>query len=66
MPLYEYRCSGCGDSFEKLVRNTSKPVEILCPSCGSDDVKKLLSTFATHTGGSRPVAPSSSCSTGGG
>jgi putative FmdB family regulatory protein len=51
MPLYEYRCSECATSFEKLVRSWTEVV--LCPSCASAQVEKQLSTFAfAGTGGS--------------
>lgn len=56
MPLYEYRCRGCGVRFERLVRSTSssstggtataQQPAILCPKCQSDQVERLLSAFA--------------------
>jgi putative FmdB family regulatory protein len=50
MPLYEYTCRGCGNRFELLVRKADVPA---CPSCGSQDLEKLLSgpaikSDATH------------------
>ena len=44
MPLYEYRCGGCGRLFERLVRSWNEAVE--CPSCASGEVEKQVSTFA--------------------
>ena len=41
MPIFEYRCSECGDEFELLVLNSS-PVPG-CPSCESQDIEKLMS-----------------------
>ena len=41
MPIFEYRCSACGDEFEHLVLDSS-PVPG-CPSCGSEDIEKLMS-----------------------
>jgi putative FmdB family regulatory protein len=41
MPIFEYRCSGCGDEFEQLVLHSSPVPE--CPSCGSRDIEKLMS-----------------------
>ena len=41
MPVFEYRCSTCGDEFEHLVLNSS-PVPG-CPSCESQDIEKLMS-----------------------
>jgi putative FmdB family regulatory protein len=56
MPLYEYVCQSCGERFEKLVRNTTNSVEIICPSCASAAVKRALSTFAT-SGGAESASP---------
>jgi putative FmdB family regulatory protein len=44
MPIYEYACRGCGEEFETLVRGAAAPE---CPSCGSTDLEKKLSVFAT-------------------
>ena len=42
MPIYEYRCSNCGERVEVLVRSeTSAPPT--CPNCGSTLLDKLLS-----------------------
>ncbi|MEI6667577.1 MAG: zinc ribbon domain-containing protein [Acidobacteriota bacterium] len=51
MPLFEYRCSDCGNGFEFLVRGETEPV---CPACRSQKVEKQLSVFAV--GGSAPKA----------
>lgn len=43
MPLFEYRCNRCNKITELLVRSGSeKPV---C-ECGSDDLHRVMSTFA--------------------
>jgi len=47
MPLYEYRCEKCGESFEKLRRMTDADQAIACPRCDSEEVVRLLSNFAT-------------------
>jgi len=47
MPLYEYVCSDCHASFEKLVRRLGDAVD--CPSCRSSAVDKQLSSFAVGT-----------------
>ncbi|HAW89823.1 MAG TPA: FmdB family transcriptional regulator [Gemmatimonadetes bacterium] len=41
MPIFEYRCPGCLDEFESLVLNSSPAPG--CPSCGSQDLEKLMS-----------------------
>ncbi len=63
MPIFEYRCDGCGGEFEELVRSSDETVP--CPDCGSEEVSRKLSVFAfKSTGSDRPSASSahSSCS----
>ena len=47
MPIFEYRCSGCGGEFESLVLNSSPAPE--CPSCGSQDLEKMMSLSSVST-----------------
>lgn len=68
MPIYEYRCSVCGERFEKLVRTNSNPVEIRCPNCNAEKVERQVSVFGVSTGssgGSFTSAPSCAPSGGG-
>jgi len=53
MPIYEYRCSGCGHKFEELSRSAVE-AEPKCPKCGSKEVKKTYSPFASHGGCGAP------------
>ena len=68
MPIYEYRCDGCGNKFEKLVRASSPAVA--CPTCGGDKLEREYSTFSAQMGGakasSQPCAPmpSGGCGSG--
>jgi putative FmdB family regulatory protein len=54
MPLYEYKCSGCGHQFEVLVLKAAQPVA--CPSCASDSVERMLSMFAVSSESSRQAS----------
>jgi putative FmdB family regulatory protein len=45
VPIYEYRCRTCGDSFEKLMRRGSDE-QPACPSCGQADTDRLISAIA--------------------
>jgi putative FmdB family regulatory protein len=47
MPLYEYRCCGCGREFELLILPGSPPVA--CPDCAGESVERLLSLFAVSS-----------------
>jgi putative FmdB family regulatory protein len=46
MPLYEYRCSKCGRTFERIQKFSDKPAA-KCPECGGRS-KRLLSAPAIH------------------
>jgi len=50
MPTYEYRCNGCDTVFEKVLRlsdrTRKKPT---CPSCKSEDVERVFSSFFANT-----------------
>ena len=54
MPLYEYICESCGEASELLVANHR--VNPACPKCGLRKLQRQLSTFAAHSGSSRPCA----------
>ena len=46
MPIFDFRCKGCGHDFEALVRHHDAPA---CPSCRSHDLERLLSSFAVSS-----------------
>ena len=57
MPIYEYKCESCGQTFEKLVF-TSDNEGIECPQCSDIKVKKLLSsTCHINSSGGGGCAP---------
>ena len=68
MPLYEFRCSDCSHDFEELVRSMAAVDQVKCPSCGSGQVHKRVSSFAARVtgagGGPFSAASDSSCATG--
>ena len=47
MPIYEYRCDDCGESFEKFVRSMSRAFQVECPECHSKNCKKSISLFGS-------------------
>ena len=51
MPIYEYRCSDCGFQDEYL-QKVSEPPMALCPSCGHESLRKLLSPAGFQLKGS--------------
>ena len=46
MPMYEYRCKDCGNRYEMLRRMQDADRDLECPACQSQDIERLLSTFA--------------------
>lgn len=48
MPIYEYRCTVCGETTEVLVRSTM--ITPLCPGCGNPLTNKLFSVPNILTG----------------
>ncbi len=61
MPIFEYKCSACGGDFELLVHSDTK---IACPECGSAQIGKKLSLFASHVSHTDTAEPV--CHTGSG
>jgi putative FmdB family regulatory protein len=59
MPIYEFVCMRCEGRFEKLLRMSD--AEPPCPTCGTSEVRRQLSVFAT---GSRAAAGASAASGG--
>jgi putative FmdB family regulatory protein len=65
MPIYEFVCENCFEEFEELVSFNKPTVGLTCPACGSDLVRKVISTFAPLNGGTRSAIGAlsqSSCS----
>ena len=50
MPIYEYRCTQCGCSFEQLVMSARDP-DPQCPTCCTEKVEKLISAGAIRPQG---------------
>ena len=64
MPIFEYTCKKCGKDFEALVQPGSP---VACAGCGSTQLKKKFSVFATKTGGAAEAAmPGCACGCAGG
>jgi putative FmdB family regulatory protein len=64
MPIYAYRCERCEERFEQLVPLRAGHPPVTCPRCGTQEIRKLLSTFAT-TENTRSTRQSSCAPTGG-
>ena len=47
MPIYEYECRGCNRRVSLLVRSLASQEAPRCPRCGSVELSRLMSRFAT-------------------
>ena len=63
MPIYEYQCEECSERFDKFVRSMLAKVDVECPACGSAQVNKAFSTFASRgsNGGTATMAADPTC-----
>jgi putative FmdB family regulatory protein len=43
MPLYDFRCRSCGETFEARTSVDALPG---CPHCGADETERQLTSFA--------------------
>lgn len=51
MPIYEYRCEGCGHELEKMQKLSDAPLTD-CPACGRPSLKKVISPVGFRLKGS--------------
>jgi putative FmdB family regulatory protein len=49
MPLYEFKCVGCGHEFEELVPYKDRDAEQSCKRCGTVSERKVASLFGVHS-----------------
>jgi putative FmdB family regulatory protein len=47
MPMYEYRCEGCGEGFEIVQAMSARAEDTVCPHCKAKKAVRLLSAFAS-------------------
>jgi putative FmdB family regulatory protein len=51
MPIYEYECQKCGERFEQYCKTFGDDKDVKCPACGEEKPVKLVTSFASKTGG---------------
>jgi len=53
MPIYEFKCVGCGHVFELLkLKKEDEKSGMKCPKCSSQEVEKVLSSVSVIRSGS--------------
>jgi putative FmdB family regulatory protein len=66
MPLYEFSCRKCGQSFEELMGMAEAAQgPPACPACGSKQTEKGFSAFATGSGTGGDSSAAGGCGRGG-
>ena len=45
MPLYEYRCTACGETFEILAGLADRDEKAVCLACGGRDAARVFSSI---------------------
>ncbi len=58
MPIYSYRCRGCGEVFDLLEGVSAEETRRRCPECSGKSLKKLHAGFNVGAPG-RDRAPES-------
>ena len=48
MPVYEFLCQKCHTRFSVLVKNIAEPPAPKCNACGSNDLARVITSFAHH------------------
>jgi putative FmdB family regulatory protein len=59
MPVYDYRCTDCETPYDVFHKGKEIAGDIVCPSCGSNNHKKLMSVPSIAIGGKSDTISSS-------
>jgi len=54
MPIYDYKCLKCNETFEALVLKNSPQTE--CPACKGTELEQLISSFGVDSEGTRTLS----------
>ena len=49
MPIYEFRCKECDNTFEQLFASSQQKSSASCPECESSETTQLFSVFGVGT-----------------
>ena len=63
MPIFDFFCNRCKKGFERFVFSFKDAAGILCPNCGSKEIKKMLSEFNCASGSSSAGGSGGKCDT---
>lgn len=66
MPVYDYRCTACGSLYDVYHKTREVAEDVLCPTCGSAEHKKLMSVPAVAVSGNSKNESAGQCGMGDG
>jgi len=65
MPIFEFRCLECGNTFERLFMTSNEKVDLACPDCKSESCDRVVSrssyAIGSGPGGKQPKITTKSC-----
>lgn len=69
MPIYEFRCTQCGNVQEFILTGSSEKPELKCQECQGEDLERVLSRVSYSMGSgadgsSSPSATTKTCGPG--
>ncbi|MGB2798895.1 MAG: zinc ribbon domain-containing protein [Dehalococcoidia bacterium] len=64
MPIYEYRCTRCGEKFDVRQTIGEDGSKVTCPKCQAGNPQKLLSTFFSTNSSESSDISCPTCSSG--
>jgi putative FmdB family regulatory protein len=56
MALYEYKCTECEEGFDLMRPMSTADDPAPCPECGSEDSRRVISSFASITPGASALS----------
>jgi putative FmdB family regulatory protein len=68
MPVYDYRCTDCDNTYDVFHKGHEVIEDVVCPSCGSAQHKKLMSVPVVSMGSTSShsdLSSGSGCESGG-
>ncbi|MFO7917692.1 MAG: zinc ribbon domain-containing protein [Anaerolineae bacterium] len=65
MPIYEYRCKQCEETFDKLRSFADADAPVQCPRCQQEGAERMISAFASFSSGARDGSATSAGGNGG-
>ncbi len=57
MPIYEYKCKSCDETFESYRGLLDSDSNVKCPKCGSGNLQRVLSRFFGQNSSGQSCGP---------